>query len=50
MKMSLQYQYTLDMEKERGQTALLQFYDFKRAKAPTIITVYGHHKVRIILW
>ena len=27
MKMSLQNQYTLDMEKERGQMALLQFYD-----------------------
>ena len=27
--MSLQYQYTLDMEKERGQMALLQFYDLR---------------------
>ena len=26
--MSLQYQYMLDMEKERGQTALFQFNDF----------------------
>ena len=29
MRMSLQYQYMLDMEKERSQTALLKFYDFR---------------------
>ena len=39
MRMSLQYQYTLDMEKERGQTALFQFYDFRGAIAPIILTV-----------
>ena len=34
MRMSLQYQYTLDTEKERGQTALFQFYYFRGAIAP----------------
>ena len=40
MKMSLQCQYTLDMEKERGQMAFMTlFYDFRGAIAPIIITV-----------
>ena len=29
MRMSLQYQYMLDMEKERSQTALFKCYDFR---------------------
>ena len=29
MRTSLQYQYMLDMEKERSQTALLKFYGFR---------------------
>ena len=41
--MSLQYQYMLDMEKERGQAALFQFYDFRGGGgggiAPIILTV-----------
>ena len=37
MRMSLQYQYTLDMEKERGQMALFKCYDFRGAKI--ILTV-----------
>ena len=37
MRMSLQYQYMLDMEKERSQTALLKFYDFRGVKI--ILTV-----------
>ena len=28
MRMSLQYQYMLDMEKERSQMALFKCYDF----------------------
>ena len=38
-KYTLDTQYTLDVEKERGQTALLQFYDFRGAIAPIILTV-----------
>ena len=29
MRMSLQYQYMLDMEKEKSQTALFKCYDFR---------------------
>ena len=29
MRMSLQYQYMLDMEKERSQMALFKCYDFR---------------------
>ena len=29
MRMSLQYQYMLNMEKERGQTTLFKCYDFR---------------------
>ena len=29
MRMSLQYQYMLDMEKERSQMALFKSYDFR---------------------
>ena len=32
MRMSLQYQYMLDMEKERSQMALFKCYDFGGAK------------------
>ena len=41
MRMSLQYQYMLDMEKERGQTALFKFYDFRGPK------LYEQFKVTI---
>ena len=37
MRMSLQYQYMLDMEKEKSQTALFKSYDFRGAKI--ILTV-----------
>ena len=37
MRMSLQYQNMLDMEKERGQTALFKFYDFRGAITPIIL-------------
>ena len=37
MIMSLQYQYMLDMEKEKSQTALFKCYDFGEAKI--ILTV-----------
>ena len=33
MRMSLQYQYMLDMEKERSQMALFKCYDFSRASS-----------------
>ena len=48
MRMALQYQYMLDMEKERSQMAIFKCYDFRGAKI--ILTVYGHLKVRITLW
>ena len=32
MIMSLQYQYMLDMEKEKSQTTLFKCYDFREAK------------------
>ena len=32
MRMSLQYQYMLDMEKEKSQTALFKCYDFRGPK------------------
>ena len=38
MKMSLQYQYMLDMEKERNQMALFKCYDFREG-AKIILTV-----------
>ena len=44
MRMSLQYQYMLDMEKEKSQTALFKCYDFSGAKI--ILTVIGHLKGR----
>ena len=37
MRMSLQYQYMLDMEKQRSQVALFKYYDFREAKI--ILTV-----------
>ena len=37
MIMSLQYQYMLDMEKEKSQTALFKYNDFREAKI--ILTV-----------
>ena len=37
MIMSLQYQYMLDMEKEKRQMALFKCYDFREAKI--ILTV-----------
>ena len=37
MRMSLQYQYMLDMEKQRRQMALFKCYDLKGAKI--ILTV-----------
>ena len=37
MIMSLQYQYMLDMEKKKSQTALFKCYDFREAKI--ILTV-----------
>ena len=37
MRMALQYQYMLDMEKERSQMALFKCYDFREAKI--ILTV-----------
>ena len=49
MRMSLQYQYMLDMEKERGQKALFKFYDFRGGHNTNYI-IKGHHKVRITLW
>ena len=48
MRMSLQYQYMLDMEKEKTQMALFKCYDFRAAKI--ILTVKGHLKVRITFW
>ena len=48
MIVSLQYQYMLDMEREKSQTALFKCYDFREAKI--ILTVYGDLKVRITLW
>ena len=48
MRMSLQYQYMLDMEKERSHMALFKCYDFRGAKI--ILAVYGHLKVMITLW
>ena len=38
------------MEKERSQSILFQFDDFKQAMCPLTFRVYGHHKVRIFLW
>ena len=37
MRMSLQYHYMLDMEKERSKMALFKCYDFRVAKI--ILTV-----------
>ena len=37
MRTSLQYQYMLDMEKERSQTALLKFYDIRGGGGVKII-------------
>ena len=37
MIMSLQYQYMLNMEKDKSQTALFKCYDFREAKI--ILTV-----------
>ena len=37
MRMALQYQYILDMEKERSQMVLFKCYDFRGAKI--ILTV-----------
>ena len=48
MRMSLQYQYMLDMEKERGQAALFKFMTLGGHNTNCIIK--GHLKVRITLW
>ena len=37
MRMSLQYQYMLDMEKEKGQMTLFKYNDFRGAITPIIL-------------
>ena len=39
MRMSLQYQYMLDIEKERGKTALFKCCDFRGGGGKITLTV-----------
>ena len=45
MRMSLQYQYMLDMEKERSQTALFKCYDFRGGEIISTISGQSNNKI-----